>query len=96
MTPEQEAAQRYDFGEPASAADFHGSGMFVPIIRFPKGDTWRLVRTGGMFPTREGAEDWAAKAIQHQRDQLARDLRKPGRNYVREQLGLPPLEEQPA
>lgn len=95
MTPEQEAAQRADLGQPASALDFHGTGNYVPIIDYPQG-RWRLVRTGGMYPTRAEAEQCAAKAIARQREQLARDLAKPGRNYAREALGLPPLEEQTA
>lgn len=95
MTPEQEAAERADLGQPASALDFHGTGNYVPIIRYRQGH-WRLVRSGGMYPTRAEAESCAAKAIAHQREQLARDLSKPGRNYARAALGLPPLEEQTA
>lgn len=94
MTPEQEAAERADLGQPASALDFHGTGLYVPIIDFPDTGNWVRVRAGGSYPTRTEAEACAAEAIARQRAQLARDLAKPGRNYARAALGLPPLEEQ--
>lgn len=92
MTPEQEAAERADLGQPSSRPDYHGAGLFIPIIVYGPGH-WRRLTAHGGHPTPEAATEAAAKVIARQREQLARDLRKPGLNYARIAYGLPPLEE---
>lgn len=92
MTPEQEAAERADLGQPGSRPDYHGAGLHIPIIVYGPPRGWRRLTAHGGHATPEAATAVAAKVIARERANLARDLLRPEFNYLREKLGLPPLE----